>query len=43
MLDKMGLGEEALKRITFVAAWMVPPFIGQWLFWAGFVKLADEL
>jgi hypothetical protein len=43
VLSKMGLSEDALKSMTFVALWMVPPFIGQWLFWAGFVRLADEL
>jgi hypothetical protein len=43
VLAKMGLSEDALKRMAYVVFCMVPPFIGQWLFWAGFVPLADEL
>jgi hypothetical protein len=42
-LEKMGLSVESLEMIGMVFAWMVLPFIGQWLFWAGFLRLASDL
>lgn len=42
-LYHMGLSLEALDKMTSVFIWMVLPFIGQWLFWVGFVDLAEDL
>lgn len=41
-LEAMGLSEESLKRMRTVVFLMIPPFIGQWLFWAGFIRLAGD-
>lgn len=43
ILATMGLNRRKLKTITFTPIFMLLPFIGQWLFWAGFVRLAREL
>lgn len=43
ILATMGLNKKKLKAITFTPALMILPFIGQWLFWAGFVRLAQDL
>ncbi|CAM1509442.1 Fc.00g031810.m01.CDS01 [Cosmosporella sp. VM-42] len=42
-LYKMGLSLEALDKFFTVFIWMVLPFVGQWLFWVGFVDLAGDL
>jgi len=39
VLDKMGLNAEIMSRISSVFVFMLLPFIGQWLFWVGFVDL----
>jgi hypothetical protein len=41
-LHKMGLNPERLIRIQKVALWMALPFIGQWMFWIGFVDLMGD-
>lgn len=43
ILATMGLNKKKLKAITFTPAFMLLPFLGQWLFWAGFVRLARDL
>ena len=42
-LYNMGLSPRALSRMISVFGWMVLPFIGQWLFWVGYVDLAEDL
>ncbi|KAF2182264.1 hypothetical protein K469DRAFT_752339 [Zopfia rhizophila CBS 207.26] len=42
-LKEMGLSPRALIKLRFILGWMVFPFIAQWLFWYGFVDLADDL
>ncbi|KAH0559313.1 hypothetical protein GP486_004176 [Trichoglossum hirsutum] len=42
-LYSMGLSSEALKNMLICFQWMVFPFLGQWLFWAGFVNFAEDL
>ena len=42
-LQNMGLTRESLDRFVTVFVWMVLPFIGQWLFWIGFVDLVGDL
>ncbi|KAI9765206.1 MAG: hypothetical protein M1840_007698 [Geoglossum simile] len=42
-LEKMGLSVESVERISTVFAFMALPFIGQWLFWAGFLRLSSDL
>jgi len=39
VLDRMGLNAEIMSRISSVFTFMLLPFIGQWLFWVGFVGL----
>jgi hypothetical protein len=42
-LHNMGLSPERLNRIQKVAIWMALPFLGQWMFWIGFVNfMGDE-
>jgi hypothetical protein len=41
-LEAMGLDEDKLKRMRTVVFLMIPPFLGQWLFWGGFIQLAGD-
>ena len=42
-LERMGLNQHILSRISLVFVFMLLPFVGQWLFWVGFVGLlADQ-
>ena len=41
-LFSMGLSPGVLGRMLSIFAWMALPFIGQWLFWVGFVDLAGD-
>jgi hypothetical protein len=41
-LQAMGLNVESLKRMRTFVFLMILPFIGQWMFWAGFVRLAGD-
>jgi hypothetical protein len=41
-LNAMGLNAESLKRMRTFVFLMIPPFIGQWMFWAGFIRLAGD-
>ncbi|KAF1962735.1 hypothetical protein CC80DRAFT_588254 [Byssothecium circinans] len=43
MLHRMGLSVKSAKQMRRVIAWMIFPFLGQWLFWGGFVGLAGDL
>jgi hypothetical protein len=43
ILVTMGLNQKKLEAISFTPLFMLLPFIGQWLFWAGFVRLARDL
>jgi len=42
-LLRMGLSPQALKGLIWFGILMVFPFIGQWLFWAGFIGMAKDL
>jgi len=39
VLDRMGLNDAIMSRISSVFFFMLLPFIGQWMFWVGFVGL----
>jgi hypothetical protein len=41
-LNAMGLNAESLKRMRTFVFLMILPFIGQWMFWAGFIRLAGD-
>lgn len=41
-LNKMGLDTRVLSNISIVFVFMLLPFVGQWLFWIGFVGLFAE-
>ncbi|KAF2670083.1 hypothetical protein BT63DRAFT_412848 [Microthyrium microscopicum] len=41
-LSRMGLNSQILSNIRRVFILMVLPFVGQWLFWVGFVGLYDD-
>jgi hypothetical protein len=46
MLETMGIlgGEEAVAlQSVLLFTFMILPFIGQWLFWGGFITLLDDL
>ena len=43
VLGLMGLSERRLKAISFTILFMFLPFVGQWMFWAGFIHLAGDL
>jgi len=38
-LERMGLNTDILRRISTAFIFMLMPFVGQWLFWVGFVGL----
>ena len=38
-LERMGLNTDILRRISSAFIFMLMPFVGQWLFWVGFVGL----
>jgi hypothetical protein len=38
----MGLSPRALQKMVSVFGWMLLPFIGQWLFWTGFIDAAGD-
>ncbi|KIW14199.1 hypothetical protein PV08_06980 [Exophiala spinifera] len=42
-LQKMHLEQDHIGLVYRMAIYMVPLFIGQWLFWAGFVNLSGDL
>lgn len=41
-LHDMGLSIESVTRMQSVVGWMIVPFLGQWLFWVGLVRLFGE-
>jgi hypothetical protein len=41
-LEAMGLSEESLRSMRTVVLLMILPYVGQWLFWAGFIRLAGD-
>lgn len=41
-LHNMGLSIASMTRMQKVAGWMILPFLGQWLFWAGLVRLYGD-
>ncbi|KAH7070491.1 hypothetical protein BKA63DRAFT_579088 [Paraphoma chrysanthemicola] len=43
ILRRMGISPRYAKRMVIVVVGMVFPFLGQWLFWAGFVRLSGDL
>ncbi|KAJ6256015.1 hypothetical protein Dda_9309 [Drechslerella dactyloides] len=42
VLENMGLNEAAAERIRAVVFWIMVPFIGQLMFWGGYVALAQD-
>jgi hypothetical protein len=42
-LERMGLTVAHLESMRKVVFLMIVPFTGQWLFWAGYIRLAGEL
>ncbi|KAJ9607203.1 hypothetical protein H2200_008275 [Cladophialophora chaetospira] len=42
-LQKMHLEQDHVGLVYRMAIYMVPLFIGQWLFWAGFINLSGDL
>jgi hypothetical protein len=42
-IQNMGLSSEVCKKMALVFLFMIPAFIGQWLFWVGFVDLYEDL
>ncbi|KAK6541138.1 hypothetical protein TWF694_008510 [Orbilia ellipsospora] len=43
VLDRMGLTSDDASRIQRIIFWMALPFIGQWLFWAGYIDLFGDM
>jgi len=41
-IERMGLSPTIVSGISFVFCFMFVSFIGQWMFWVGFVGLAQE-
>jgi hypothetical protein len=41
-IEDMGLSKRAISQTSFVFVFMFMPFIGQWLFWSGFVGLVQD-
>jgi hypothetical protein len=41
-LHDMGLSIKSIARMQSVVGWMIVPFLGQWLFWVGLVRLFGE-
>jgi hypothetical protein len=41
-LHNMGLSIASMKSMQKVVGWMILPFMGQWLFWAGLVGLYGD-
>jgi hypothetical protein len=42
-LQKMNLEQDHVGLVYRMAIYMIPLFIGQWLFWAGFINLSADL
>lgn len=42
-LKKMGFTEDVFSNIGLIISYMIFPLIGQWLFWAGFLRMAGDL
>ena len=42
-LQRMGFTETLLDKIVAIVCMMILPWIGQWLFWVGFLRMASDL
>ena len=43
LLQRMGFTETLLNKIVAIVCMMILPWIGQWLFWVGFLRMASDL